>query len=289
MRTTILLLLALGLSLAATPRAYAEDGADLRAVIDAALAEPGGVTLERRADDSPWSVDTHPIGGADPCDPPDPCAGPWTFAAGLGLSLAQGNSDKFDLALDAVAQYKRDPYLFRIEGLFAYGESDGNTTTEAFHVTVRGERKLGNQWYLFGQVDYDRDEPADLEYRWTSLGGLGVYLRDTPLLSFKVEAGGGYVWEKRVRRARTSDPSAYVGAEFVRKWRTGAALTASYKFVPNLGDFDLSLMVFKLGVAVPLSEKLALTVSLRVDHVLQPPPPAEKTDLLLAVGLRLTL
>ena len=294
---TILLLTAVGLLLACAPSALAEDAAAVRDAIDAALASPTDSMLARRADSSPWNA--HAIGGADacapcapradPCAPPDPCASPWTFEVGLALSLAQGNSDKFDLALAGKAEYSRDPTLFRVEGLFAYGESDGATTTEAYHVTLRGERKLGNRWYAFAQLDYDRDRPAELEYRWTGLGGLGVYLVDNALVKWKAEAGGGYVWEKRLNLPSSDDPSAYFGTEFNKKWRTGAEFTASYQFVPNLGDFDLTLMVFKAALSVPICDQLSLTVSLRVDHVIEPPPPAENTDLLLAVGLKLNL
>ena len=105
-------------------------------------------------------------------------------------------------------------------------------------------------------------------------------------ISLKGEVGAGYTWEKRDDQSRTGDPAAYFGLEYEKKWAGGASLFAEYKFVPNLNNFDLSVMTWDLKYAMPLCAEIDLTISLRVDHVIEPPAPAEKTDVLLAVGLR---
>lgn len=288
--------------LLAAPVARADEGAlaaegararALRAAIDAALEDVPAVRLVRSR-----HTLAHLVGGAgacapcppkDPCAPPDPCASPWSLSFGLGASLAQGNSDKLDLSLDGKVRYERDPWLASVKALFAYGRSDGLTTTEALHVTGRAERKVGKRLYVFGQVDHDRDVPAGLVYRWTTAGGLGVTLVDGRTIHLKAEGGAGFTWERRTGRAATADPSAHLGLDYEKTWRSGATLGASLRFAPNLGDFDLSLATFESKLSVPLCAALSLSVNLRVDHVIDAPAPARDTDVLLSVGLRLTL
>ena len=139
---------------------------------------------------------------------------------------------------------------------------------------------------IVGNVDWSRDVPAELEYRWTTVGGLGFVLVKGRTISLKGELGAGYTWEKRVGLPRTGDPAAYFGLEYEKKWDGGSKLYAEYKFVPNLNDFDLSVMTWDLKFAKPLSEVIDFTVSLRVDYVIEPPAPSESTDVLLAIGLR---
>jgi hypothetical protein len=259
----------------------------VRAAVDEALElDPAPGRLVRRG--TPGPGDLWPTGGPADCDP---CAdaGPWSFVFGLGLSLAQGNSDKLDVHLDGEAVYEVDPLLLRAKAAFAYGESEGDVSTEAWHATARIERKLGRSLYAFGQLDFDRDVPAELEYRFVAVAGLGAALVDTPALLLKGELGGGWTWEERTGLAPTAAPSAYVGAHLKRTWEDCRTLTVDWRFVPNLDDFDLTVATWDAKFVTPLCDGLDLTVGLRVDWVIDPPGDAEPVDLLLAVGLRLAL
>jgi len=227
------------------------------------------------------------VAAASPCAP-DPCApkSPWSFTLGVAASLAQGNSDSFDFTADGRARYEAEPWLWELKARFAYGEKDGATSTEAYHATMHGERTISGRLYVFGNLDWDRDVPAELDYRWTALGGLGYAFIKGRTIKLKGEAGGGYTWEKRSSRAASGDPAAYLGLEYEKTWANGTKLGASYRFVPNLDDFDLTVMTWELKFSRPLCAEIDFTISLRVDHVIEPPPPAESTDVLLAVGVR---
>lgn len=269
-------LIASALLVALAPVAVAEPagrGLSPAEVIDAALLEtPATERLERSP--GAWL-----IGGEE-------AKSPWSFSMGLALSLAQGNSDSFDLTADASATYEKDPWKWKVKTTFAYGEKDGSTSTEALHVTLHAERKLSERVYVFGNLDFDRDEPAGLEYRWTPVGGLGFVLVKGRTIEVKGELGGGYTWEKRIGQSSTGNPAAYFGLEYAKTWDSGTKLTAEYKFIPNLGDFDLSVMTWELKLAQPVCAEIDLTISLRVDYVFEPPAPSESTDVLFGLGLR---
>jgi len=266
----IVLVLAAETAQAAAPRTPAD-------VVEAALVMP---PLAGRLERMPVAA------AASAAPAAEPPKSPWSRSLGLALSMAQGNSDTLDITADGLAKYERDPWLLSLKAVFAYGEKDGSRSTEALHVTLHAERKLSQRVYVFGNVDYSRDEPAGLVYRWTPVGGLGVVLVKSSSLQVKGEVGGGYTIEKRLGQGETADPAAYLGLDYEKTWADGSKLTLNTKFVPNLGDFDLSVVTWDLKFAKPLSGAIDLTVSLRVDYVFQPPAPSDSTDVLLAVGLR---
>jgi putative salt-induced outer membrane protein YdiY len=289
MRTSALAL-SVALLLATFAGSARADDADPLAAIDAALFAPPSDARLVREDGTAREV--WEIGGAEPCKAcgkPGPGDCPWVVEFGFALSLAQGNSDKLDLVLDGKADYVRDPWALKNSAKFVYAESDGVRSTEAWHTEHRVERKLSARTYVFTQVMFDRDELADLEYRFTGLVGIGRVLIETSRDLLKGEVGGGVVIEKRLLLPETSDPSAYLGLDYEHCWADGSKLVIAYDFIPNLSDFDLSVMTWDAKFTKPLSDKLDLTVGLRVDYVFQPPAPTESWDLLLAVGLRVKL
>jgi putative salt-induced outer membrane protein YdiY len=260
--------------------AWADEQPDVRAAIDAALREvPDAGRLVRAAGPA---RDAFLVGGAAPEDP-------WTFEIGLGLSLAKGNSDHFDLHVDGLAAYERGTWALKNKAAFTYGESDGTRSAENWHTEHRVDKEFGGCNYFFAQVNFDRDELADLEYRFTGLGGVGRTLLEGPNGFLKAEVGGGAVYEKRLAMPSTTSPSLYVGVDAERTWADGSKLTVEYDFVPNLSDFDLSFMFWDVKYAKPLCAELDLTIRLRLDYVLEPPAPTESLDILLAVGLQVRL
>ena len=277
-RTTILVLSSLLIAAAA---ARAEEAVDLRDAIDAALDVPADAPrLQRR--DAPAS-DLYAIGGAG--EPKSP----WRIEFGVALSLTSGNSEKFDLLVDGKAVYETPRWIVKNKATFVYGTSEGDKTAEAWHTTHRVDRKFSALTYAFVKGAFDRDEPAELEYRLTGLAGVGRVLGKGPRGSLKAEIGGGVTHEKREGLPETTDPSAYLGVDFEYEWPDGSRLTIEYDFVPNLSDFDLSVMTWDVNYGKPLCEEVDLQITLRIDYVFEPPAPVESWDIILGVGIRVRL
>lgn len=223
---------------------------------------------------------------APPCEP---CATPcgWVRRFGASVSLQQGNTETFNLKVDGEVEHKPDPWGFRAALAFVYGETDGETSAENWHGLARVDRELGGRTYLFGQVLFDRDEPADLEYRLTAVVGVGSELVKTSTTSLKAEVGLGGVLEKRIGFDDTFDPTAYGSLRYERCWGEGNRLFADLKVLPNLSDFDLTRITFEAGYECPICRWLKGTVGIRTDWVLDPPgEDVEAVDLLLTAGLK---
>jgi putative salt-induced outer membrane protein YdiY len=230
-----------------------------------------------------------PVWRAPACCPPpcDPCApkGPWIRRVGLALALQDGNSSVFDFVGSAEVEREPDPWGMRVGIQYHYAEQNDIVSADAWHAIARVERDLTKRLYAFGEVLFDADEIANLEYRFTGVAGVGYTIVDDGVNNWKVEAGGGGVYEKYDLLEETFDPSAYAGTRYERKWQC-KRIFADLKFLPNLGEWDLTRIVFDSGLEFPLCEWLKLAVGFRVEYVIDPPGNLETTDTFLTVGLK---
>lgn len=227
----------------------------------------------------------HLVGGT--CDPLPLCGcpEPWKLKLGLALSLTQGNSDTFALVGDVLASRVFAPWTIKLGAAFVYQESEGDTTAERYAGLLRLERNLDARTYAFGQVLYDRDEPAGLEYRFTGTVGVGRVLHQTTESSLKGELGAGVVHEKRLGEDATTDPSAYLGLHYKREWADKRTFAADLDFTPNLGDFDLSVTRLALALGWPVSGGWKFAIGARFDYVIAPPDDRDELDVLLTAGV----
>jgi hypothetical protein len=295
------------------PTSLADDATAVRDQIDVALDQGDAGTLERRADDMPLDGQVWAIGGGrqadgtccppppppklreDPCTPIDRtaaidcCASPFSVKFALAFAMEQGNSDKYDLSFTGDAKYDRAAWIVRLRWLAAIGEENGLVSTDRQNAVFRVERRLNTKWSAFGQVGYDRDDFADLQYRWIGLLGGAYKFFEYKGTFLKGEAGLGATLEKRRGLPETEDPAGYLGLEYERKFRNGVDLSTIARFLPNLGEFDLSVFVLEAVLAMPLTESISGVLNLRLDHVVNAPAPTKDTDLIFLAGVQLSL
>jgi hypothetical protein len=295
------------LALAAPARAEATSPHDVRARVGVEPPAADGRTL-RRAEVNcfdPFRPRRRPDGTCcppppkwepreDPCAPLDRCEIDWCespvhLTLGLGLNFSEGNSEKFDLVFTGEAAYDRWPWLVRLRWLLAYGETSGAATTDALHWDLRGEREINRKFAAFVALGFDGDKIAGLQHRWIGTVGIAYWLFRRKGTFLKTELGGGMTIERRRFLAETTDPSGYAGAEYLRRFRNHVDLGVLARFYPNFGDFDLSLLVVEANLKVPITQGCSLVLRGRVDHVFQAPAPAENTDVIVSVGVQVTL
>ncbi len=224
-------------------------------------------------------------GGADCCPPPPCCERPWKGKIWGSFSLTSGNTDTIAAVFGAEAIWTRDPWSFKAAAEFIYGSDQGDTTAERINAILRVDRKLNDGvTYVFGQLTFDRDEPAGLESRFIPTVGIGRVFFKNDRQEFKGEVGGGLTHEKRVGLDATTDPSGYLGLHYVRTWEAKRAFHADFEMFPNLNDFDLSVAKLAFLYEMPVSDTFRVTAGLRFDYVVNPPPGREDLDTLITVG-----
>lgn len=219
---------------------------------------------------------------------PDPCARPWTFAAGLYLSVQTGNTETFNVKGDFEVLYDRKPWQLKLAGYYVYGEQNSVRSAENGSLLLRGERYLARRDYVFGQVLLETDDFADLEYRLTPVAGYGRVLIQSARTELKGEAGGGLSIEKRTGSAETTDPIAWFALHYTQKLMKDAVLRADLDVRPNLSDLDRTVSVLDAKFECPLCKWMSLAVGVRLRHEVNPPNDLESLDTLFTVGLKLT-
>ncbi|MHC5012456.1 MAG: DUF481 domain-containing protein [Planctomycetota bacterium] len=220
------------------------------------------------------------------CVAPAEVESPWSWWVVGALGLGQGNSDFFDIRGEAGAKYEKGPWLITPDVVFVYGEQDGSVNANNWRARLHAERKISAKAFLFSNLQYDRDPLADLDYRFSAVGGFGWTFAESRRGFLKGEVGGGGVWERRSGMSRTVDPAAYLGLEYERRWEDGRRLTADLDFLPYIGDFDLSTGTFETHYINPLTNGIFLDIGLRLNYVVDPPGDVESLDTLLTVGFR---
>ena len=227
------------------------------------------------------------VGGpCDPCAPAVPvCEKPWKGKLGIAGSLTSGNTDTFSLVAAGEVVHTHGPWAEKLGLLYVYNEDSGNVTADRWNGILRVDRMLDARSYLFAQVQYDQDDPGNLEYRWTGTLGYGRFLLKQADQELKVEVGAGAVLQKYKDTAETTDPVGYVGAHYLKTWKDKKALHADLEFTPNFGDFDLTLTRLALAFDLPLAEHWKFVLGARFDYVNQPPDGREKLDTLVTFGI----
>lgn len=225
----------------------------------------------------------------DPCeDPCDPCEwdGPWSLSIGLAYTQAGGNSDSVAFKGDFELIYDLAPWKWVTKSFYAYAETDGETNTNRFFLESQVDRRFAGCWYWFVKGSYDTDEAADLDYRWIGTGGVGTSILKGASYELRGEVGLGVTAEKRGQTPETTDPSAYLGLDFEKEWSKYGRLVLDYDFLPNLNDYDLSIMRFDAKYELPLSACLTFRIGLRLDYQIDPiQDGVEEWDWLFSTGL----
>ena len=120
----------------------------------------------------------------------------WSSSAAIGYSLASGNADSSTLTamFDSAHRSSSDEFFFN--GAANYATNDGATSIQTIRANAQYNRLLGSRYFVGFGSGYQRDELADLAYRFTPAAVAGVYLIKNDVSTLSVEAGPGYTFEK---------------------------------------------------------------------------------------------
>jgi putative salt-induced outer membrane protein YdiY len=115
-----------------------------------------------------------------------------------GLSTERGNTDtdNYNLLGDFVARTEKS--RFTTHGEYNQEKSDGIDTTKNWNILGRYDYFISEQWFAYGNAQFEHDEFADLDLRSSFSGGLGYQIFETDTLNLSVGAGPGYVDENYI-------------------------------------------------------------------------------------------
>lgn len=219
--------------------------------------------------------------------------GVWRGSIGAGASIINGNSrsSSYNLNTEAIRLTKNDKTRFYATGL--YGKTNGVQSANLIRGGGRYDHDLTPQVFGFGSVDLERDKIGNLKYRVAPAVGLGYHVVKNDNHTFDVFAGVGYVHDEFYTpkliagstRSKYGRPELLIGEQSAHKITDSTSLRQSFVVYPNLDDRGEYRSVFDAGLAVAMSSKVSLTMSLVNRYSSDPGPGVKKSDTLFVTGI----
>jgi putative salt-induced outer membrane protein YdiY len=215
---------------------------------------------------------------------PEVAAMGWTTTASLGLSLAQGNSETLQASLGYDSAYRTATDEFFLNGLYSFGQNDGETSADALRLGTRYNRLLSERFFTGVGLDYLRDDVADLGYRVTAAAVAGYYVVKSDEMSLSFEAGPGYTWEES---AGVEDSYLTLRGAQRFSWALGSRMTFKQDAIVDVdpGNFENYLLTVGAYLDTDITDSLSWRLAGTYIYDNEPTGDLEKSDTTLTSGI----
>jgi len=208
----------------------------------------------------------------------------WQDKAELALVLVAGNSETSTFGFrNLLSRIWTDAELhFEVSGLrtetatitatpvgtsaddFVLQEnSESALTAENYLVRAKYDRALRPRLFAFGTGGWDRNVFAGIENRYNAAGGIGNIWRDTEDFRFRTDYGISVTHQIPTIGSNVTFAGLRLSADLLRKLTPSTTLTHLTITEENLDDTDDFRLDSLTAVAVTMTERLALQVSLK--------------------------
>jgi putative salt-induced outer membrane protein len=265
---------------------------------------------------------------------PAPSKRPWANVTTLSYVATAGNAEGQTVGFGNDFLYKCDQSAFSLKARairvnttvvmrsatgssleeYALGENRTSTTTaEAYGLNGRFDHRLKDKdrWYWYGGAGWERNRPAGLDNKFTSVAGFGRIWADSDRTKLRTDAGFGYTHEQPLVPP-TSSRSSYGTVNFTsqikQKIGVSSLYTVDLALTDNLSDRQDYLGVLRQGFTVSINKTIALKIGYDLAYKNHPnlipvdlftnalPPvnlgkisvPAKKTDTAFTTSLVIT-
>ena len=225
----------------------------------------------------------------------------WTGSGEVGFALTTGNTKSQNL--NAKLAFKKEDeqwkHNFFLNALRSKGEANGeyDLTANRYEVGASSGYKFDERSYLVGAARYENDDFSPYSYQWIVSLGYGYTLIKNAQTELSAEVGPGY---------RRTDPRAYIVTSGEPPVATvidpdvegnivGRGLVSfKHKFNESTSFENTTLVEAgsnnsfvqnDAGLAVSMSERLALKLGYQVRHNSDVSPDKKKTDQLVTTNL----
>lgn len=223
--------------------------------------------------------------------------GQWRATIGAGATRTTGNSSSLAANATAHAARATEASSLTFYGTALYGSSEGSINASRFSAGAKATRELGQRYYAFADLDWLRDRFANLRFRITSGGGVGLHLLRSERHDWNVFAGPGYSHDEYIEPTEVDNLLRQDYGRF--EWMIGtesqhrpvASTTlhqrlAVYPAIDGSGSYRLSA---EGGVSVAMTARLALTATLSWQRNSDPGTGMKRNDTLLVTGITFRL
>ena len=225
----------------------------------------------------------------------NPDAPKWEGSLVAGANFARGNTHSDTASIDANAQLRRKDdrislgagYRFDKKRDQSTGKDD--TTADKWFLKGKYDYFLSDQFYLYGNILYEKDRINNLDMRVTPGAGAGYQWVESDDLNFNTEAGLSYVHAEYTDPSETRDYMAIRLAYHLDKqlWENVKAFH-NVTFLPSTETTTDFLVYADAGVQTKLVGSWIMEAKAELEHDSAPAAGQDKSDYRYVLGVGVT-
>ncbi len=220
----------------------------------------------------------------------------WSGKAGVGLNLQAGNTKQANLNASAELARRTPATQLLLTYLGNFSEVEGTQNANNHRINLSYDVRLNRNWFVRPvQLEYYRDQLANIAHRGTAGVGVGYYLFDRDNLEWKVAAGPGYQLTRFETVAPGEDDFASTAAAIFQsefKADITSRVTFIQTFSSTLASKEAGLYSHHLVATLEyeIKKALDLNISFVWDYLQNPQTEAsglvpQRSDLRLTMGV----
>ena len=216
-----------------------------------------------------------------------PAQAQWTGKGEAGVAIASGNSDSKTANAKVAIGLNADAWEHAASLAGLYVRSAGDTSAQRWELGAQTRYSFSGNTFWFGGLRYEEDRFSGFDHQGTVTTGLGRKFIDNDTTKFSGQAGLGYKFTATtgtlvLPSVKDSNLVGVAGLGFEHKLNTS---TAIFNRLSAEFTSDNNFLQNDIGIAVKMSDRMALAVAYGLRHNSSPPAGFKKTDSLSTVNL----
>jgi len=207
---------------------------------------------------------------------------PWAGKATLGYLATSGNTENSTLNTGFELGYTSGKWVHLLTAAAISASEDEENTAEAYDLGWKSERKITDQDFLYGRLQWRKDNFGAYDTQFSQTVGYGRRLIDTDKHKLNVELGVG-ARQSELQFGGDENETIYTVGGYYR-WQ----FSETAEFRQDLKTESGSANTYTesvTAVSAKLMGDLALVASYTIKNNSDVPPLTEKTDTYTALSL----
>lgn len=209
-------------------------------------------------------------------------ASPWAGKATLGYLATSGNTENSTLNTALEVSYSQGQWVHEARAFALSASENEVTSAEAYEFGWKSERKLTDNDFLFGRVQWRKDRFGGYATQFSQTVGYGRRLINTDVHKLNAEVGVG-ARQSELQDTTEENETVYTGGVYYT-WQ----LSKTAKFRQELKAESGSENTYSesvTAISAKLLGDLALVASYTIKHNSDVPALTEKSDRYTALSL----
>lgn len=193
--------------------------------------------------------------------------GQWRAALGVGGSVASGNSRSTNLTMTGEVVQATEISKWSLTGRLLYATAGDTTTADNKAVGSQYDKDLSATWFAFNKLEYLRDQPANLNSRFSLTAGPGLHLLRDDNNTVDVSTGLAYTMDRYVRPSLVTQSLRddygrtewMLGEDSTHKFSNDASIRQKLTVFTHTKQTGGYRYVFEIGLSVALNSRMNLT------------------------------